>query len=149
MAETDPHKIRHKVDDLIITCSDHRFQDAFIEKQRQLGIKAAAKIAYPGSSKEVAEGTLSQPILTLYQLHGFEKAHIFDHTDCGGFGGLEAYGFDENEEAESHFRCIDKAAEVLSTLLPKIAVAGYVFDLRMDEVQRGVDPRIGPSHQDL
>src|SRR4029078_536517 len=129
MTDPTPANIRHETDHLVITCSDHRFQSTISDKLSELDITSFDRIAYPGASKAVVDGAITKPILTLKRLHNFQNIHVIDHTDCGGFGGLEAFNFDESEEAETHFRSLKKAAKIINTLLPNVVVVEKVIGL--------------------
>jgi carbonic anhydrase len=144
MAQIRPGEKQHEVDSLVITCSDHRFQESYEDKFRELKINHYDRIAYPGASKAVASRKLNDAIIALRQLHSFNTIHVMDHTDCGGFGGLEAYGYDENAEAEAHFKSLKKATEAIGVILPKVIVIEHVIGLHGEEIQPGDDPRVAP-----
>src|SRR5436305_914992 len=130
MREYTPVEVeRREVDDLVVTCSDHRFQHAFDAILKNLFIERADRIVYPGPSIAIADGTLIPAIKKLEELHSFTNLHIMDHTDCGAFGGLDAFDWNELEEANAHYRKLEAAQIVIHEALPHITVVQYVVGL--------------------
>lgn len=124
-----PRDIGHQVDDLVITCIDHRFQHLYADELAQDGVERADWVSYQGSSKAVADGTLIPSIEISNRLHDIKNVWIYDHTDCGAFGGLEAFGSDENEEMRSHFESMERAVKAIEKVLPHLTVVTYIVDL--------------------
>ena len=150
MAEIKPIEMRHEIDDLVITCMDHRFHGPireFLQDKFDMNIDRMDRLTEAGSSKKVVSGELIPSIQTSYKLHKIKNVWVFDHTDCGGFGGLEAYEFDENKEAEDHFKSLARAQEAIHKVLPQLMVKTFVIGLHGEEIKPGVDPRIAPSRQ--
>lgn len=133
-----PNLKQKKVDNLVIYCSDHRFQPSFEWLAMNYGIEKADKIVYPGPSKAIADESLMPAIKVLESLHNFRNIHIFDHTDCGAFGGLEAFGGDEQKEAEAHWRSLEAAKAVLNQVLPRVAVIGYLAGSQEEITSDGI-----------
>lgn len=132
MSELKPRGIQETVDDLVITCIDHRFQRAIgrlLKQDHGIDIEASDRLAYPGASKAVADGTLISAIQTSYRLHDIKSIWLVDHTDCGGFGGLEAYGGDEHQETDAHLDSIARAQQAIHKVLPQLVVTGLVVTL--------------------
>jgi hypothetical protein len=129
MSEYKPIDLSRKdVSHLVLWCSDFRFQPAFMEtSERTYEVYEADRIVYPAPSKSIADGTLMPAIEKLHSLHGFEDVDIFDHIDCGGFGGLEAFGGIESQEAQAHFRYLKLAKEVIHQAIPDLRVRGHVL----------------------
>lgn len=117
---------RQEVDDLVITCSDHRFQEAFQAILEAKCIDRADRITYPGPSMAIADQSLMPAIVKLEDLHSFTTIHVFDHIDCGAFGGLEEYDWNEYAEARAHFRMLRAARGVIHHTLPHITVVEHV-----------------------
>jgi hypothetical protein len=136
MSEYQPVNLKRKnTNNLAIWCSDHRFQPAFQETaERRYGIYEADRIVFPAPSKAIVEGPLMPAIEKLHSLHGFEEVDIFDHIDCGGFGGLEAFDDSEGKEAEMHFKYLKFAKEVIHRAIPRLNVKGHVLGVH-DELQ--------------
>lgn len=146
MARQRPGEARHEVDHLVVTCMDHRFHDWYGDILTEEEVHRADKLCMPGASKALNEGQLSDAILISHRLHKIKNIWIFDHTDCGAFGGLEAYDFDQAVEAQAHFRSLDKAERLLNSMLPRLAVRTSVIGLDGKEIKRGENPNVGPSH---
>jgi hypothetical protein len=119
---------RNSVNNLVITCADFRFQEAFnVSASGNYEIDEADRLIYPAPSKAVADGTLMPAIEKLHALHGFEEVDIFDHIDCGGFGGLKAFEGVESREAQAHFRYLKLAKEIINQAIPELRVRGHVL----------------------
>jgi hypothetical protein len=119
---------RSNVDNLVIWCSDFRYQEAFqVSAQDRYEIDEADRIVYPAPSKAIVDGTLMPAIQKLHSLHGFSEVDIFDHIDCGGFGGLKAFNGTESLEAQEHFKYLKAAKEVIRHAIPDLRVRGHVL----------------------
>jgi hypothetical protein len=119
---------RESVNNLVITCADFRFQEAFmVSSVGNYEIDEADRLIYPAPSIAVADGTLMPAIEKLHALHGFEEVDIFDHIDCGGFGGLKAFEGVESLEAQEHFKFLKLAKEVIRQSIPELRVRGHVL----------------------
>lgn len=137
MSEIKPKDIQHEVNNLVITCSDHRFQRTMrkiLDEKYKVDIERSDRIALPGASKAIADGTLIPYIQTLHLLHYTKNVYVVDHTDCGGFGSLEHYGGDEAKETQSHFESLDKAKEAIHNVLPQLVVISFVVTLNGEAV---------------
>jgi hypothetical protein len=124
-----------EVEELVIPCSDHRFQHAFDAVIKSNGVDRADRINYPGPSLAIGNGTLLPAIEKLHSLHDFSTVRILDHTDCGAFGGLEAFNGDELKEAEEHFRKLSIAKKAIHTILPHITVVEHVVGIEEEIVR--------------
>jgi hypothetical protein len=129
MAEYAPVNLSRKnTDSLAIWCSDFRFQEPFKRvAESGYGINNPDVIVYPAPSKSIADGTLVPAIEKLHSLHDFNEVDIFDHIDCGGFGGLEAFNGSEDAEADEHFRMLKIAKEVIRQTLPHLQVRAHLL----------------------
>jgi hypothetical protein len=67
-------------------------------------------------------------IRTSVRLHGTKLVILKLHSDCGAYGGLEAFGGDARAEAEHHEAELLRAAECLRAAMPGIEVRGYFVD---------------------
>jgi carbonic anhydrase len=119
---------KKRVDDLVVWCSDFRYQEAFVQvTEEEYGIQNADRIVFPGPSMAIADGTLIPAIKKLHSLHGFNEVNVFDHIDCGAFGGLEAFDGDEDEEAKKHFKVLKLAKEAIKHTIPDLSVNGHLL----------------------
>jgi hypothetical protein len=110
---------RKQVDNLVVVCSDFKFQEAFAETINNEGIEEADVLTYPGASKGVEDGTLVPAIMALNDLHDLKHVHLFDHMPCGAFGG-------EESEADHH-QSIRLARNVIRFAVPNLSVKGYLL----------------------
>jgi hypothetical protein len=67
-------------------------------------------------------------IRTSMRLHRTTRVILMLHSDCGAYGGLEAFGGDAAAERENHRSEMRKAREVLRAALPELTVEGYYVD---------------------
>ena len=141
MKEHKPKDMPNNVDNLVITCIDHRFQRAIRERLQadyQVDIESSDRLAYAGASKAVADGTLIPQIQLSHELHDIKNVYVVDHTDCGGFGGLKAHDEDESKEIASHMESITRAQEAVHKVLPHLVVTSFVVNLEGLAVPFGV-----------
>ena len=59
---------------------------------------------------------------------GPRRVILMVHSDCGAYGGLEAFGGDHGAEAAHHERELQRAAANLRAAIPGIEVQGYFVD---------------------
>lgn len=136
MDEIKPRDMPHNVNDCVITCMDHRFQQLIYQKlKNEHHLERYDRLAWAGSSKAVADGTLIPQIQASHRLHNIKKVWIWDHTDCGGFGGLAAFGNDEPKEIQAHFESQKKAAAAIHQVLPQLAVNTFVINLEGEAIK--------------
>lgn len=132
MNELKPKDMQHNVNDLVVTCMDHRFQKAIRERLQedyQVDIESSDRLAYAGSSKAVADGTLIPQIELSHKLHDIKNVYVVDHTDCGGFGGLAAHENSEQKEIDSHMESLARAKEAIHQILPQLVVTCFIVTL--------------------
>ena len=137
MNERQPKDYPHNVDNLVITCMDFRFQKAIreqLQEKYQVDIESSDRIAYPGASKAIADGTLIPTIQLSHQLHDIKNVYVIDHTDCGGFGGLAAHENDERKEIASHMDSMTRAQEAIRMVLPQLVVTSFVVNLEGEAI---------------
>jgi len=127
-----PKDLPVKIENMVITCMDHRFHAwirKFLQEEHGIDIDRTDKLSAAGASKAVNEGDLLPQIKKAHTLHDIEKIWIFDHIDCGGFGGLQAHGNNEQKEASAHFESLDRAQEAIHAILPQIVVVKNIIGL--------------------
>lgn len=117
---------QYVVDDLIISCSDHRFRHAFRAVVKNRDMERADEITVPAPSKSIASGLILPHVVMLHEFHDFSNVHILDHPHCGGF--QRDYDGEEDEKAMTkiHERKLEAAAEAIHQALPHITVVTYV-----------------------
>jgi hypothetical protein len=121
------------IEELAITCSDHRFQEAFDATISTHSTGRVARIVHPGPSLYIANQVLLKPIGDTVDRYGITTVHI----DCGAGGGLEAHGGDPETEAKAHFRHSRYAETILSNEMPNLNVTSHVV---------GVGEEFRPPH---
>jgi len=62
------------------------------------------------------------------RLHGTDRVMLMVHSDCGAYGGLEAFGGDAQAEARHHADELRRAAACLRQALPGVSVVCYYVD---------------------
>jgi carbonic anhydrase len=128
-----------EVKDVVITCMDYRFQETMaqlLKEEHGVDILQVDRLSIGGASKAVADGIFTPSLQIASKKHYAKNVYLFDHTDCGGFGGLEAFDNDELKEAKAHFESIDRAHEVFQKVLPGLVVVSYVLGLDGKPIER-------------
>lgn len=132
MSELRPRDISPKTDNMVITCMDRRFLRAarqILKENYGVDIEASARLAKAGASLAVVDEVLIPDIQKSHKLHDIKNVYVVDHTDCGGFGGLEAFGNDEEKEIQKHFESLDEAKDTIHNVLPQLVVITFVVNL--------------------
>jgi hypothetical protein len=62
------------------------------------------------------------------RLHQTRRVILMQHSDCGAYGGLEAFKGDAGAERQNHGEELRKAARVLAEAIPELTVEGYFVD---------------------
>lgn len=127
-----------QVDDLVVTCSDHRFQRAFEAAAQNRDVERADKIVFPAPSQNIANGVLVPAIRKLQNLHDFSTISIYDHLYCGGTDYEGA--LDEEGMIDIHERKQIAAMSAIHEVLPEITVVAYVVGV--EEIVSATDSRI-------
>ncbi len=121
---------------LIIHCTDFRLQDAlrsFLEKQKLLG--TVDVVALAGGVQEIAQSERPEGTMTFRQvqsssdLHQIKEVMLVNHTDCGAYGGREAFS-DRSAEMERHTDDLRTARAVVSRAFPELTVRLYIADIK-------------------
>lgn len=139
MMERKPRDIPKRMDDLVITCMDFRYLEIInqiLKDKHYVSMLGVDYLSIAGASKGVVEGELMPSVEIGYKKHGVKNIWMFDHIDCGGFGGQAAYDNDERKEAEAHFESQDRAQEAIHRLMPELVVVSYVIGLDGEPVER-------------
>ncbi len=128
-------RARYDCDAAIIWCFDSRFELGFRKFLRRIGVVNSDPIKIAGGAKCLAspereadrEFVLDQ-IRKSIRLHNTRRVILMVHSDCGAYGGLEAFGGDEPAEAEHHRRELARASATLRAEMPDMAVACYFMN---------------------
>jgi carbonic anhydrase-like protein len=131
----DAPRERYRCDAAIVWCFDNRFELGFRKFLKRTGVVYTDPIKVAGGAKCLAspereterEFVLDQ-IRKSMQLHGTGRVILMVHSDCGAYGGLEAFGNDPQKEAARLRDELHLAAAVVSRAIPEIQVDGYFVD---------------------
>jgi hypothetical protein len=109
---------------IVVDCLDPRFRSAFDEVAEEIaGGKKYDRAGTAGVSKSIAEGSDDGDTLRNIELgkrlHGIKEVHLFEHIQCGGYGG--------EENPEDHYRMLKLASGVIKGAIPNLTVKGYLF----------------------
>jgi len=126
---------KYACDAAVVWCFDSRFDLGFRKYLKRSGIVNADPIKIAGGAKCLAspdndtdrDFVLDQ-IRTSIRLHGTKRVILMVHSDCGAYGGLEAFKNDTAAEAEHHRQELHRAARNLREAIPGIEVEGYFVD---------------------
>ena len=128
-----------QVDNVVLTCMDHRYQeyirDILLERHN-VDIDHVDRLAIGGSSMAIVDGSMIPSLEIAFNKHRAKKLYVFDHIDCGGFGGQDAFDNDVDKEARAHFESIDRAQDVIHKVLPEIVMISYVVGLDGKPIDR-------------
>jgi len=89
-----------------------------------LKIAGGAK-AFASPAEESERSFALGQVRTSMRLHGTNRVILIVHSDCGAYGGLQAFGGDEEREATNHETQLRSAAEFLKDNIPAIEVECY------------------------
>ena len=126
---------KYQCDAAILWCFDNRFELGFRKFLRRIGVVNSDPIKIAGGAKALAspeyeaerEFVLDQ-IRKSMRLHDTRRVILMVHSDCGAYGGLEAFHGDTEAEAVHHERELQRAAASLRNAIPGIEVQGYFVD---------------------
>ena len=128
----DSPRDHYHCDAAIVWCYDNRFDLGFQKFLKKSGVERPDAIKIAGGAKSLAspkqesdrEFILDQ-IRTSMKLHGTTRAILMLHSDCGAYGGLAAFGGDEQAEFRNHREELDRAASYLKQAIPGLEVQAY------------------------
>jgi len=108
----------------VADCLDKRFRAAFDEVAEQIaGGKNYDRAGTAGVSKAIVEGSDGGDTIRNIEVgiekHGIEEVHLFDHIQCGLYGG--------EEEPEEHFEMLRRAGGIILANTPILRVHAYLF----------------------
>ena len=122
----------YRTDVCVVSCFDARFElvtRKFLKKRGiwwadPLKIAGGAK-AFASPAEESERSFVLGQVRTSIRLHGTNRVILMVHSDCGAYGGLQAFGGDEEREAANHETQLRSAAEFLKDNIPAIEVECY------------------------
>ena len=131
----DAPREHYHCDAAVLSCFDHRFQLGFSKFLKKIGISHPDAITVAGGAKSLASPAAEsdrqfvlEQIRTSIRLHGTKRILLMLHSDCGAYGGLQAFKNDAQAEAQHHQQELRAAAEYLEKTIPGIEVEAYFVD---------------------
>jgi hypothetical protein len=132
-SQIDPYR----ADACVVSCFDARFElvtRKFLKKHNiwwadPLKIAGGANVFASPAQENDRSFALGQ-VQTSMRLHQTNRVILMVHSDCGAYGGLQAFGRSQSREAANHESELRKAAEFLSNAILGIEVQCYylMFD---------------------
>ena len=131
----DAPRGRYDADACILWCFDSRFELGLRKYLHRIGIVNVDPIKLAGGAKTLAspekesdrQFVLDQ-IRKSIRLHNTKRVILKVHSDCGAYGGLEAFGNDPKREAEHHCAELHKAADCLRANIPDVEILAFYVD---------------------
>ena len=131
----DALRERYRCDAAVVWCFDNRFELGFRKFLQRIGIRYSDPIKVAGGARSLAvaedqagrEFILDQ-IRQSIRLHQTTRVILMLHSDCGAYGGLEAFGGDAAAEALHHREDLRRARETVWKAFPGIQVDAYFVD---------------------
>ncbi|MBS1857518.1 MAG: hypothetical protein JST11_19275 [Acidobacteria bacterium] len=126
---------RYTCDAAIVWCFDNRFELGFRKFLKRIGVVFSDPIKIAGGARCLAapeqvsqrEFVLDQ-LRTSMRLHGTRRVILMLHSDCGAYGGLEAFGDDPECERKRLRDDLELAAVNVAAAIPEMAVETYYVD---------------------
>jgi carbonic anhydrase len=135
----DSQTEKYRAEACVVSCFDARFELATRKFLKKRGILVADPLKIAGGAKifaspaeESARSFALGQVQTSMQLHGTDRVVLMVHSDCGAYGGLQAFGSDKEREAVNHESELLNAAKFLKSNVSSIEVECYY--LRFDGV---------------
>jgi len=130
----DARRERYVCDAAVVWCFDNRFETGFRKFLRRMGVEYWDAIKIAGGTKclaspedESARRFVLDQIRISMRLHGTRRVILMLHSDCGAYGGLEAFP-DAQAEAAHHAAELRRATENLAAAIPGIKIEPYFVD---------------------
>ena len=125
----DSQTDHYRADACVVSCFDARFElvtRKFLKRRAiwwtdPLKIAGGAKIFAPPADESERSFALSQ-VQTSMRLQRTTRIMLMVHSDCGAYGGLQAFGGDEESEAAHHEAELRAAEQFLKSNVPAIDV---------------------------
>lgn len=131
----DAPREKYQCDAAIIWCFDNRFELGFRKFLKRIGVVNCDPVKIAGGAKCLASPELEserefviEQIRKSMRLHGTRRVILMLHSDCGAYGGLEAFGGDVAAERLHHREELRLAAKNLARAIPEIEINNYYVD---------------------
>lgn len=126
----------HTCKALIIHCIDFRLQPAlreYLENKKLFGSVDVVSIA--GAVKDLVRSDQPQSAVLFRQvqishnLHAIKEVYLVNHTDCGAYGGHEAF-LDEQQEISTHTDDLRTARAIIGRAFPGLKVTLLIAEIQ-------------------
>ena len=122
----------YRADGCVVSCFDARFELVTRKFLKKRGIWWADPLKIAGGAKAFASPAeesersfaLGQ-VRTSMRLHRTNRVMLMIHSDCGAYGGLQAFEGNEEREATNNESELRSAAEFLKSTISAIDVECY------------------------
>lgn len=123
---------QHHCNNAAVFCVDYRYAD--LTKKFLTGLFETAYFdshVWPGAAKKIVDSSTQEEYLSNIavsaDLHSVERIVLINHTDCGAYGGKEAFENidDERKKLTDDLR---KARDIIKESFPSVEVKLYLLD---------------------
>ncbi len=127
-------KGHYQADACVVWCFDNRFWQLFLAFLKERGLVWFDPVLLAGGAKSLAsadgDGRVAlEQIQTSLRLHRAPRIILMTHSDCGGYGGLQAFHNDPVAERVEHEGDLRRAAEAVRKIVPEsVLVEAYFAD---------------------
>lgn len=128
----DSPRAPYAADAVVLCCFDFRINHAVREFLRHQGIQSPDMIVIAGGAKTLASPRndferdfILEQVRLAIRLHRARRMILMSHSDCATYGGLAAFQGDPQVEAAHHTQELQRAAELVKTNFPELAVACF------------------------
>ncbi len=127
---------------LVVHCADGRLMKHIYKWLESQGIVGHCdELSFAGGCKDLVAPKqeadreyLLRQIGILRELHGTQRVFLMNHTDCGAYGGKNAFG-NESQEMQKHTGDLHEAASLIKKQWPDMEVRMIVITMEGDEVR--------------
>ena len=128
----DSPRENYRCDGAVVWCYDSRFETVLRKLLKRRRVVYADHIRLAGGARCLADPEhesdqefVLDHIRKSMRLHGTQRVLLMVHSDCGAYGGLGAFGSDEQAEARHHQAALQRAAACVREAIPGLAVECY------------------------
>lgn len=120
---------------LVVRCFDSRFRIVSDKYLKRRGIPNPDIVSIAGGPKSLASPAsenarqfVLDQIRASIRLHRTPRVLLMSHSDCGAYGGFEAFANDRQAEAAAQDQELRRAARCVREAIPEIGVEAYFLD---------------------
>ena len=118
-----------------VRCVDNRFWKAKKRFIKYLGLKHIDPKSPAGGAKVFVSPQKKSDIDRMFReleisirLHHVKRVMLFNHHDCGAYGGFARFDNDPEKELKFHRSDLKKAAAVIKKRFPTLKIETYFID---------------------